>query len=77
MLKYLYINTTKYPEYVPDHFQNPINSSVVHNLHIFPKFHENPPISFKVILQTNRPKDGGENDTLVKSGRGNDVEQSS
>ena len=37
-----------------NHFKNLFNCSLVHTLHQFPKFHENPPTTFYIILLTNR-----------------------
>ena len=61
--------------YVPNHFQNLIESSVFRNPPI-PKFHENPLVSFQVIpltneqtdRQTDRQTNTGQNITSPSSG---------
>jgi len=46
----------RHPEYVPDHFRNLINCSVVRNPYV-PYIREYPPTSFSVILLTNKQAD--------------------
>jgi len=46
-----------------DHFRNLIDSSVVQNLRIQPKFNENPFTTFRVILLRNKQTNTGQNIT--------------
>jgi len=66
----LYINITKYLEYVLRQFSPKFNQLFpIHNVpHLFPEFHENAWFhNFWVILSTNKQINGGENSTPLKA----------
>jgi len=72
------VRCARYPQYVPDHFGNLTNWFLAHSLlniylltYLFPKFHETPPITFWVILLTDRQTNGGQNSTSPHVAEGN------